>query len=400
MKKLLLVLLVALRFGCAEKSIAAASGPDCGEQLRSVLVRQGVVFASCPSGLFRASTTGKNWVRLTVDDRMPLDGFFAEAAPGNPSLYYYTPKWIGRTMPSANRKTFGLYRSDSCGGNWELLSTQYDIGDMYVHEDKTIYAIAKIIEKSERPTAVYNRIVRSTDSGRHWEDISHGLHVSLLKILQDPDHKELVCLLSNSVQNYVEQAGDKSYQWKHASEGKWFSKHLPLEFFFADEYGTGTTLFMHHATLSNYFDYPFGSRAEIYSFRITVGGGRDFKRKEPIVLPVEILFLFERDASATLLDTEKGHACWGVNRILPDGTQQVVPIAKGVGRNSPDVRSHRLTHRQSYRRSLDLSAMCDFSMPGTYRVQLLYDDGWIADVDRGDWQGNFRSPVFEVRISR
>jgi len=131
-----------------------------------------------------------------------------------------------------------------------------------------------------------------------------------------------------------------------------------------------------------------------------VAGGRDFKPKEPIVLPVEITFLFEPDGSATLLDTDHGYACWGLCRILPDGTQQRVPVAKGVDRESPGLRSHRLTHRQSYKRSLDLSAMCDFSKPGTYRVQLLYDDGWLADRNKGDWQGHFRSPVFEIKISR
>lgn len=36
---------------------------------------------------------------------------------------------------------------------------------------------------------------------------------------------------------------------------------------------------------------------------------------------------------------------------------------------------------------------------GTYRVQLGYGSS-IADRDKGDWLGGFRSPVFEIRISR
>ena len=157
---------------------------------------------------------------------------------------------------------------------------------------------------------------------------------------------------------------------------------------------------MHNATLSNYFDYPFGNRTQIPSFRIAVGGGRNFKQKEPIVLPVEITFLCE-GASATLVDMDHGYACWFLRRILPDGTQQrVPPIAKAVDRKSPRVMSHRLAHRQSYKRSLDLSAMGDFSKPGTYRIQLVYGDGGIAEMDKGDWVGQFSSSVFEIKVSR
>jgi len=305
-------------------------------------------------------------------------------------------------MPSANTKTFGLYRFDPVGEKWELLSTAYDFKHVFVHKDETIYAIVGITEKQEHRTFFYDRILLSTDSGKHWEDITHdiGHGVGLYGIFQDPDHKELVCLSGNAIRGLVLQADDKSYKWTLLREWEWWGKHSPMKFFFADAYSTGTTLFMHHATLSNYFDYPFGDRTEIHSFRIVVRGRRDFKPKEPIVLPVEVVFWFESDVIATLLDTEHGHACWGLCRILPDGTQQVVPIAKGVDRESPAVKLHRLTHRQSYHRSLDLSAMCDFSKPGTYRVQLFYDDGWIANRDKGDWQGSFRSPTFDIKISR
>ena len=80
-------------------------------------------------------------------------------------------------------------------------------------------------------------------------------------------------------------------------------------------------------------------------------------------MPVEITFWCESE-SATLLDTEHGHAFWGLRRILPDGTRQeerAVGKAKPFDRTSPKVKLHRLGHRQSYERSLDLSAMADFS---------------------------------------
>ena len=400
MKKLIVVLL-ALCWGCKE-TMAATPGPPREEWIQSILVRRDVIFASCPKGLYRASTTHKKWERLNVEDRTPLDGFFAESASTSSAIYYYTPQWVGWKMPSANTKTFGLYRYDPTGGKWELLSTEYDFKHIYVHEDGKIYAIVGITEKKGGQTSFYDRILLSKDSGKHWEDISHdlGCGIGLFGIFQDPDHKKLVCLKADCLRDYVLQANDEGYKWNLTQLWDWYAKHSPKEAFFEDEYSTGTTLFMHRATLSNYFDYPFGNRAQIHSFRIAVGGRRDFKPKEPIVLPVEIVFWYEGDASATLLDTEHGNACWGLNRILPDGTQQRVPIAKGVDRGSLEVKLHRLTHRQSYKRLLDLSAMCDFSKPGTYRVQLLYDDGWIADKNKGDWLGSFLSPVFVIKISQ
>jgi hypothetical protein len=334
--------------------------------------------------------------------RIPLNGFFVESASVSSTIYYYTPKWIGWKMPLVKTKTIGVYRYNPIGSKWELLSTEYDFKHVYVHENGVIYAIIGITGKEGGQTFFCDRIVLSKDSGKHWEDISHdlGRGIMLFGIFQDPDHKKLVCLDASSIRGYILQANDEGYKWNLTRDGDWYAKHSPQETFFADEYSTGTTAFMHRATLSNYFDYPFGNHAQICSFRIAVGGRRNFKPKQPIVLPVEIVFWCEGNANATLLDTEHESACWGLHRILPDGTQQRVPIAKGLDRGSPEVKLHRLTHRQSYKRLVNLSAMCDFSKPGTYRVQLIYDDGWIADRFKGDWQGRFSSPMFEIKISQ
>ena len=141
------------------------------EVLASVLVHQNVVYASCPKGLYRASTTDRKWAQIEVPERMPLNGFFAEEASADSSIYYYAPQWTGWKMPKADTKTFGLYRSDASGEKWELLSTDHDFTHVYVHEDKTIYAIAAVTEKEETRTVYYDRILRLTDSGKHWEDI-------------------------------------------------------------------------------------------------------------------------------------------------------------------------------------------------------------------------------------
>ena len=217
--------------------------------------------------------------------------------------------------------------------------------------------------------------------------------LGLAEIFPDPDHKDLVCCRA-AEDGHVFQAGDTSYKWNLLRESDWNHKH-----FFADDCYSLTTGFTPPARLSDYFNYPFGKRTQIRPFRIALGGGRDFKQKEPIVLPVDITFLCE-GASATLLDTDHGNALWGMRCILPDGTQNVTPIDRPILRNSPDLKTHFLTDRKSYQRSLDLSAMADFSKPGTYRVQLVYDSFSIADTEKGDyWVGSFRSPVFEIKIS-
>ena len=303
---------------CAGESRAAAPGPNPAELINSVLGRQDAVFVSCPKGLYRASTTGKKWIPLKVEDRIPPNGLFAETAPAVSSIYYYTPR-----IPKDKTRTFGLYRADPSGDKWELLSAEYNFKYVYVHQDKTIYGIVEITEERDGQTIYYDRILRSTDSGKHWEDISHdtGLGVELAGIFQDPDHKELVCLWASTARLLVMQADDKSYKWKSTAEWGWRRNHAPKDSFFADKYATSTIAFMLHATLSNYFDYPFGNRAEISSFKITVGGRREFKQKEPIVVPITITFLNEYDDSVEMLDTDHGYACWGLFCIAPDGTQ-------------------------------------------------------------------------------
>ncbi len=379
---------------------AAKSARHNDALLQSVIVRNDAVFASCLKGLYRASTTDRKWVELKVPGQMPLGGFFADSASTNFAIYYYTPRWTRRHVPAASVKAFGLYRGDASGGQWELLSTKYDFHDLYVHDEKTVYGIVETAGKHGLQTYIRRRILVSGDSGKQWRDITHDIApgFELLDILPDPDHKDLVCLHANRGRAYVLQAADESYRWRAADACDWHAKRSPAGTFFADEYFTGTTLFMHHATLANYFDYPFGGRTELHSFQVAVKGEREFNPKQTVVLPVEVTFLCEGE-SATLLDTDHGHACWGLRRILPDGTRHEVAIARGLKRNSPEVISHCLAHRQSYGRSLDLSAMADFSRSGTYRVQLVYADGWLADRRKGDWVGEFRSPVFEIKVS-
>jgi hypothetical protein len=118
----------------------------------------------------------------------------------------------------------------------------------------------------------------------------------------------------------------------------------------------------------------------------------------------------------TLLDTEHGREFWGLKGLrtiaLRDiGRKTVVAqyggafhgimrdgIPKPTRPRTESLRLHQLVNGQSYNRSLDLSEFYDFSEPGTYRLQLEYFNCQIADASKGEWQGEFTSPVFEVVV--
>ena len=174
------------------------------------------------------------------------------------------------------------------------------------------------------------------------------------------------------------------------------------EMFFRPKYSMSGTLYMHVATLANYFDYPFaecpfGDCTQIPSFRITTGKAYTFKPGQRIVVPAKITFWCEGSDTVTLIDTDVGRACWGLCRTLPSGKRESVAASKDFTRGSPRVTVHRLTHGQSYDRSLDLGEIADFSAKGTYHVQLLYESFGPTGLAKGAWPGSFSGPVFDVK---
>ena len=97
-----------------------------------------------------------------------------------------------------------------------------------------------------------------------------------------------------------------------------------------------------------------------------------------------------------------GQPAWqrdvGSERVLPDKTREVVSAEAAARLEPGQLVAYRLGHHQSYKRTSNLSEMCDFSKPGTYRVQLIYDNTRIADKDKGAWVGLFSGPVFEINV--
>ena len=69
--------------------------------------------------------------------------------------------------------------------------------------------------------------------------------------------------------------------------------------------------------------------------------------------------------------------------------------------NLPDpatYKTFKLTPTSPYERNLELNRFADFSEPGDYRVQILYDSASYPDGLERVWDGRFTSPVFTIVI--
>ena len=71
----------------------------------------------------------------------------------------------------------------------------------------------------------------------------------------------------------------------------------------------GQSYYIQYATLSNYFDFPFGDRTERHAFQMGVGKSFTFKARERVVVPVEIAFFAEGGATEKLPDMDDPRQC-------------------------------------------------------------------------------------------
>ncbi len=406
------VLLLATSCAKRESFFHPDGGPN--EIIWNALARSDGVFATCNKGLFHSPPGTKQWVQLSVGDSAPIGGLIAGRTNRSASIYYYTPIYHPWGPTSDQGKVFGLYRSDNAGKNWALTSTEYDFQYVYVHEDNAVYAIT---HRSPDGTNSLAQVLVSLDAGRHWRNITDGIRAGeLYGIFPDPDHKELVCVLGNSIRPIFYRASDTNYEWKVAPQG--FQPQRASEAESDDAFlqpnCSGSPHGIGSPTLAAYFDLPFAGRtsAEVPHFEIETKPGFVFKRSDPVIVPVQVTVwgqvgvwgtnggvTFPPNASVDLLDQTGGNAFWSVRCITPDRKRESPPASGGVARDSSDVHAHPMKTGQSYERKLDLSSLCDFSKVGIYRVQVTYDSRWIAKLERGEWWGSFAGPAFQIKIA-
>lgn len=369
----------------------------------SVLRHKTNVFASNKEGLFRADLESRQWRKLRLPVGMPLGGRFGEVPKESSTLIYVVSDRFGRSLREG---THGIYASRDSGETWSLLSKHHDYGPVLLLPSGSLFAVTNP-SSSRGPTQIH----MSKDMGATWRNIS-GKSGGVFGIFPDPDHPNQICLRISCIREYILQADDERYRWNWIVGLKWHHERLSSKEFFARSYSYSfrapPTL---SATLRNYFEYDFGDRAKILAIDLSLDEPRiNVAQGEGIVVPITIQLLGDTASRVKLIDSRSSSAAWGI-RVEYQG-QRIATPAKGhdfYRAKDRDAMRQRLrsettwtdislTKENPYRRKLDIAQLHDFSAKGTYRVQLTYDDRWLAGADSGHWLGQFKSPVFQVVV--
>jgi len=191
---------------------------------------------------------------------------------------------------------------------------------------------------------------------------------------------------------------------------------------------------MLQATLLNYFAHDFGKGMTLPGFEIAPQrSAYEFGKNQARVIQVSVPFLPEPVAAEDmeksgqglwkvyypppaiiLLDQKSGLDLWGMNVISPDGKRTHIQprVSKSVYeskdrertkqqlRETGGLQTQEITRDKPYKRTIDLSQLYDFSVPGAYKVQIVYESLWLEDPVQGEWLGSFSSQVFTVTITQ
>lgn len=397
---------------------------DWNAPLISLHIAGSQVFASNTIGIFRAELETRQWQKLNLPDDIPLGGRFGDVPEGSGMLLYLASREFS---PSDSEGTCGLYLSPDAGATWSLISSESNYSAALLLPNGYLFAVKRLKSTSRTRSTVHV----SQDLGRTWRDIT-GKSGNVTAIFPDPDHPSQICLGASSVRAYVLHADDEQYDWTWTRAWEWHPEYAQTTRFFSRGLHSQTLLYILQATLNNYFHYGFDDRVCIDALdlaadrpRISVGQG------QPVLVPVTIRFLEDlrvkrwhredqtfpnspevTSTTVTLLDSPTSSDLWGIRVDFRGERTAKSANATELFDNSRDRDATRrqildsatwneisLTASTPYRRELDLNRLHDFSKPGTYTVQLSYDNSGVADRNKGHWIGGFSSPVFEVEIT-
>jgi len=339
---------------------------------------------------------------------MPPGGKFAAGLEEAKMLIYFAP---GLYTPPARRGSMpGLYLSQDGGLTWKLVCSDHSFREVFLHKSGGLYALA-----ARKPEDDYaTQMLLSKDLGRTWRDITGKAALEFVGLFRDPDHSELVCVEGQGLRAYVLQAQNGDYEWQIFREWEWWEKHETDEHFFQPSYSSTWRLYYHEASLATFFERAFPSWARLPALELATE--RDtyrFEKQAEKIVPVEIRF-WRADCKVKLVDLTRAPECFGLRVVDAEGkrietwspaimaiskARETLPEVQAEYRRREDFIIRELSKGHSYRRSVDLGKLYDFGRPGTYRVQLEYNSLGLAERERGEWPGSFRSRVITVTIT-
>ena len=283
-----------------------------------------------------------------------------------------------------------------------------------------------------------DRVLRSPDLGKTWRDITGTASGQFLSLGPDPDHPGLIRIHAWGLRTYMLVADDENYQWKAIREPSGAPGRRPSDAFFSRDSSSTNEYYMYQATLANYFRYDFGDQTKVQALEVVPRETRfEFARGARVVVPIRVVFHCDTDAALAywrkiaaegradpkpsppivkFADQPGETAFWGirvesadvqVERFPPGGDTVTVTVATiGEGQavtntQQPPAVKYRvfgLSPSSPYEREIDLGRFSDFSRPGEYRIQIIYDSGGHPEREKGEWDGGFTSPVFTVVI--
>lgn len=412
---------------CSEKLPPPDKSPltEAEKQVRLfAVVRAGdYVVAVSSNGFYRTQASTKNWERVSVPRGMSVQGQFVTSQTDSNSVFYW---------PLAFENKGGLYISHDAGSTWSLTCGDYSFQSVYPNKDGKIYAIvlkgftsksSDLVWKKEGSNqAIRWLILLSENQGRSWKNITAniGAGVQLISIFSDPTSLKRVCVVGNSIRNYIFEPIDDNYsKWNSTREWEWRKDSKTDDEFLRGGYSTGNILYMLNARLSNYFDYDFGSAAQLPAFEISVETNHlVFGSEDKIEIPVTIKFR-EPGVTVKLPDTTNGEEMWSIQMITPSGERlrsgakvnrlgrAVTEVLRQQYRALPDFKIAEVSVTNSYSRTIALSHLSDFSKPGEYRFRLGYSSsGWAWEQSEHEghgiktdiWDGSFCSAIFTLTI--
>jgi hypothetical protein len=386
--------------------------------LTSVSKRESYVFASTPDGLFRATLETKRWERLKTPPEMPLNGTFAVQMVWSPLIIYVTHRSKRDDHQPRAGDRYGLYLSHNDGATWKLASGRDDLGTALQLPGGALFAMSGADGINSG-----RGLLRSTDLGETWRDITGIANGLITTIEPDPAHPGLVRIHAwAGTMPFLLVADDENYRWRVVNGWEIAPVQRSNAEFFSRDSSSSNRLYIYEATFSNYFQYDFGDAPEVQAFEVVpLRSSFEFARGARVVVPVRVVFHHNPDIaqarwrkavaegrplpkpmppSEKFADQPEGIEFWGLRVVTANDQIENIPTS----RSRPPAADYRiidLSPSSPYERELDLGRLADFTKPGEYRVQIIYNSynsGGHRGKDRSVWDGHFTSPVFTVVI--